>query len=145
MHCLIDFFTHDSSVFVSYALIISYRKAKNSNYIPLLNFKLILQFALVETFLPRRGINFWMAWGVVKCPAIETGQARSLFLYHILCSFYNPFITTLRMEVELDIQILINLSNRNIIPHYVFVQLYIIHNSIQDALACIQDTLSINL
>ena len=43
-----------------------------------------------------------------KQATAATGQARSLFLYHIFCSFYNIFITTLRVAAELYIQILIN-------------------------------------
>ena len=50
------------------------------------------------------------------------------FLYQIFCSFYNPFIATLIVAAELDISILINLSNRNIILHDVLVQLQSIFN-----------------
>ena len=52
-----------------------------------------------------------------------TGQARSPILYHILSSFYNPIITTLRVAAQQDIPILINLSNCNMNLHDVLVQL----------------------
>ena len=48
-----------------------------------------------------------VTWRLKQATA-ATGQARSLFLYHIFCSFYNIFITTLRVAAELYIQILIN-------------------------------------
>ena len=57
-----------------------------------------------------------------KQATAATGQPRSLLLYHIFCSFYKPFITTLRVDAELDIPILITLSNRYIILHDVLVQ-----------------------
>ena len=41
---------------------------------------------------------------------------------------HNPFITTVKVAAELDITVLINLSNRNIILHEFLLQLQSIFN-----------------
>ena len=48
-----------------------------------------------------------------KFNMLMTGQAQPLSLYHIFYSFYNIFFTTLRVAAELDVSVLINLSDRN--------------------------------
>ena len=44
-------------------------------------------------------------------------SSRSQFLYHIIYLINIPFITTSKVNAELDVPVLINLSNRNIILH----------------------------
>ena len=53
---------------------------------------------------------FWHA-GQSKRP-LWWDKHGHYFLYNIFYSIYNPFITTLRMAAELDIPVVINLSNR---------------------------------
>ena len=49
------------------------------------------------------------------------------FLYHIY-SFYNHFISTLKLAAELDALVIISLSNRNLILHVVHLQLHSVFN-----------------
>ena len=77
-----------------------------------------------------KSLNFVIWWtdGQSKRPPRQDKHGH-YFLYHIFCSFYNHFITTLKVAAELDIPILITLSNSNIILHDVLVQLQIFNST----------------
>ena len=71
----------------------------------------------------------WFGDMTVKASDHCNRQARFLFfISHLLFVFY-LFITTLRMIANLDITILINLSNRNAILNDVLSHLHSIFNS----------------